>query len=84
MLRLLAIGNSLKVVVETLNKEFDVPKKTIYAEYYKMHALKPRQRHPAQVQFYSAWKLIKVTTIVQVQRPKPLESASRGLIDLYG
>lgn len=37
MLRLLAVGTSPKVVVEILNKEFDVPKKTIYADYYKIN-----------------------------------------------
>ena len=33
MLRLLAIGNGLKVVVETISKEFNVPKKTIYSDH---------------------------------------------------
>ena len=36
MLRLLAIGNSLKVVVETISKEYNVPKKTVYSDYYNM------------------------------------------------
>lgn len=36
MLRLLAIGNGLKVVVETISKEFDIPKKTVYSDYYNM------------------------------------------------
>ncbi len=36
MLRLLAIGNGLKVVVETISSEFNVPKKTVYSDYYNM------------------------------------------------
>jgi|GEM_PF-2003255 len=36
MLRLLAIGNSLKVVVDTICKEFGVSKQTVYSDYYRM------------------------------------------------
>lgn len=37
MLRLLAVGNSLKVVVETISSEFNVPKKTVYSDHSRMN-----------------------------------------------
>ena len=37
MVRLFAIGNGLKVVVETISKEFDIPKKTVYSDHSRMN-----------------------------------------------
>ncbi len=36
MLRLLALGNGLKVVVKTVSKEFGVPEKTVYSDHDRM------------------------------------------------
>jgi hypothetical protein len=36
MLRLLAVGNGLKVVVDTISKEFGVPKSTVYTDHSRM------------------------------------------------